>query len=50
MDIESLLQLGGLGAIAIYLVVFLTKDVKTSQKKIIETLELIVEAFGIKKK
>jgi len=49
MNIENLLQLGAVGAIAIYLVVFLVKDVKTSQTKIIETLEVMCETLGIKK-
>jgi NhaP-type Na+/H+ and K+/H+ antiporter len=50
MDITNLLQLGGLGAIAVYLVIFLVKDQKIANKKIIDTLELMCEALGIKKR
>jgi hypothetical protein len=50
MNVENLLQLGGLGAIAVYLVIFLVKDQKQANKKIIETLELMCEAMGIKKR
>ena len=50
MEITNLLQLGGLGAIAVYLVIFLVKDVKVSQKTIIDTLEVMCEALKIKRK
>ena len=43
MSIENLLQLGFAGAIAMYLVIFLVKDVKTSQAKILETLEKVID-------
>lgn len=49
MDISQLLQLGFAGGIATYLVVFLVKDVKGSQTKIVDTLECILEALNIKK-
>jgi hypothetical protein len=45
MNIENLLQIGFAGAIAIYLVAFLVRDVKGSQTKILETLEKIVDAL-----
>lgn len=50
MNIENLLQIGFAGAIAVYLVIFLVKDVKSSQNKIIEVLEAMCDALGIKKK
>ena len=49
MNIESLLQLGFAGAIATYLVIFLVRDVKTGQAKILDVLEDIVKALNVKK-
>jgi len=49
MSIESLLQLGFAGFIASYLVIFLVRDVKQSQKAILDVLECILEAFDIKR-
>lgn len=49
MDISQLLQLGFAGGIATYLVIFLVKDVKGSQSKIVDTLECILEALDIKR-
>lgn len=49
IDISQLLQLGFAGGIATYLVIFLVKEVKGSQTKIIDTLECILEAMDIKR-
>jgi len=49
MTVESLLQLGFAGFIASYLVIFLVRDVKQSQTKVIDLLECVVEALNIKK-
>lgn len=50
MNIENLLQIGFAGAIAVYLVIFLVKDVKSSQTKILDVLEKIVVALKIRGK
>jgi hypothetical protein len=47
MELDKLIQLGGLGAIAVYLVYFLVKDVKENQKTQINILEAICEALNI---
>lgn len=49
MDISNLLQLGFAGAIASYLVIFLVRDVKSSQAKILDVLECIVEVLDVKR-
>ena len=49
-DLTSLIQLGFAGAIAGYLVIFLVKDVKKSQSKILDILEVVVRAVERKKK
>lgn len=48
MEISQLLQLGAVGAIAVYLVVFLVRDVKTTQYKILESLEKIANIISKK--
>jgi hypothetical protein len=48
MSIENLLQIGFAGAIAMYLVIFLVKDVKQSQTKILETLEKVIDYLKVK--
>jgi hypothetical protein len=48
MSIENLLQLGFAGAIAMYLTIFLVKDVKGSQAKILDVLDKIVDTLRAK--
>jgi hypothetical protein len=48
VNIENLLQIGFAGAIAIYLVVFLVKDVKGSQAKILDVLDKVVDILRSK--
>jgi hypothetical protein len=48
MSIDNLLQLGFAGAIAIYLVIFLVKDVKGSQTQILNVLDKIVDILRAK--
>jgi hypothetical protein len=45
MNIENLLQIGFAGAIAIYLVIFLVKDVKGFQTKSLEVQDKIVNTL-----
>lgn len=50
MNIENLLQLGFAGGVATYLVYWITKKQDQKLDKILDALECIVEALGVKKK
>lgn len=50
MSIENLLQLGFAGGVATYLVYWITKKQDQKLDKILDALECIVEALGVKKK
>jgi hypothetical protein len=50
MSIENLMQLGFAGGIATYLVYWITKKQDQKIDKIVDALECIVEALGVKRK
>lgn len=49
MTPESITQTGFAVGVAVYLIIFLVKDLKGGQTKILETLERIVEALQVKR-
>lgn len=49
MTPETITQTGFAVGVAVYLIVYLVKDLKGSQTKILDTLERIVEALQVKR-